>query len=197
MAGRTIKKNHNESQEDIITTVMLEGTDGRKMSTSWGNVINIIDTPRDMFGKIMSIRDELIVKYFTLCTSISIPAIEKIKQGIEDGSIHPRDVKIQLATEIVTLYHTTEAAEEENVFFIETFSKRAIPTEVDEVHGEKDETWVDFLVRTKSISSKSEAKRLVEGGGLEIEGRRVAKAQEVIEEGVVKIGKTRFLKIVF
>jgi tyrosyl-tRNA synthetase len=196
MAGRTLQKHHQIPQQDVLTTTMLEGTDGRKMSTSWGNVITILDEPREMFGKIMSVRDDLIVKYFTLCTSIAISAIQEIEKNIQDGSLNPRDAKLALATEIVRMYHSQEEAEQEHRFFIETFSKKNVPEEVEEVQGDKDETWADFLVRTKSISSKSEAKRLIDGGGVEIGGQRVSKASDKIKEGVLKVGKSRFLKII-
>ncbi len=109
-AGRAIQKYYGEIEQDVLTTQMLEGTDGRKMSSSWGNIISIVDEPNDMYGKIMALRDDLIERYFTLCTRLSVEEIAKVVAPLKTGG-NPRDVKMALAREIVTLYHSAQDAE--------------------------------------------------------------------------------------
>lgn len=195
MAGRVMQKYHRVPEQDIITTQMLEGTDGRKMSASWGNVITIVDTPRDMFGKIMALRDDLITKYFLLCTSAGDDYIQDAESRMKEGTLNPRDAKLDLAEHIVALYHSAEDAEKEREYFISTFSKKTLPEEIDSISIERESVWGDFLVQHNFVTSKSEAKRLIEGGGVEVDGERVLHAQDAVREGVVKIGKSKFVKI--
>src|SRR3989344_3641705 len=109
-AGRTIQKHLGQDEQDILTMKMLRGTDGRKMSSSWGNVISISDTPQEMFGRTISLRDELIGEYLTLSTDTPLEEIEEYEKGMKGGHVNPRDIKLLLAERIVTLYHGAEAA---------------------------------------------------------------------------------------
>jgi tyrosyl-tRNA synthetase len=197
-AGRIIQKHFGQPEQDILTTAMLEGTDGRKMSTSWGNVIAITDEPNDMYGKIMSIRDDLITKYFLLCTDVSEEEIEKIGQEMNEGS-NPKEFKMRLAREIVTLYHGPIAAEKAELNFVTTFSEGGIPEDVETIEAEKGKLIVDLLVARQIIASKSEWRRLIEGKGV-----HNAETDETITDQfipttsdiILKIGKRRFVKIV-
>jgi tyrosyl-tRNA synthetase len=125
-AGRTVQKHYSQPEQDILTIQMLEGTDGRKMSTSWGNIITIIDEPNDMFGKVMSIKDELIGKYFLLCTDVPVEEIESLETEIKSGDLNPRDVKLRLGREIVSVYHGEEVAKRAEEEFIKIFSQKEI-----------------------------------------------------------------------
>lgn len=188
-AGRIIQKHYNMPEQDVLTTKMLEGTDGRKMSTSWGNVVTIVDEPNEMFGKIMAIRDELISKYFLLCTDVKEEEIPK--------SDNPKNTKMKLAYEIVKIYHGEKKAKEAEEGFIKTFQKKEIPEAIEEIKGVGNLGVV--LVLKKVVASMSEWHRLVDEGAVK---RLSEKGEEKITDfkiiatpGVYKIGKHRFIKI--
>lgn len=189
-AGRIIQKHYNMAQQDVLTVQMLEGTDGRKMSSSWGNVVSIIDAPDEMFGKIMSIKDELISKYFLLCTDIFESEIPRDE--------NPRNVKMRLAYEIVKIYHREKKAREAQENFVNTFQKKEVPEVMDELKANADEILSEILVRNKILSSKGEWRRLV----LENAIHDLQKKENITdvnlkisEDLTLKIGKKRFLKI--
>jgi tyrosyl-tRNA synthetase len=196
-AGRTIQSHFSMPEQDILTTQMLEGTDGRKMSTSWGNVINITDEPGDMFGKIMSVRDDLIHKYFLLCTTASLSKIEDIKKSLDSGT-NPRDVKLELAKEIVALYHSEEEAKKAEQDFINTFSKGGIPEEITKVEALKGMMLVDVLLAQKIVSSKTDWRRLVTENAVtnaETDEKIVDPLARIEDDATYKIGKRRFIRI--
>jgi tyrosyl-tRNA synthetase len=188
-AGRTIQKHYGMPEQDILTIQMLEGTDGRKMSSSWGNVISIVDEPNDMFGKIMSVKDELIEKYFKLCTDIKdIPQNE-----------NPRDNKIILGYEIVKTYHGEKKAKEAQENFINTFQKKEIPDEIEEIKVGEGEMLVEILVSKNILDSKSEWRRLVEQNAIhDLENdTRITDVNFKVEKNItLKIGKKKFIKII-
>lgn len=189
-AGRTIQKKYGQTPQDILTTVMLEGTDGRKMSTSWGNVINIIDESSDMYGKVMSVKDELMEKYFTLCTDLSIEEISKILDG------DPKSAKMRLAREIVTIYHSESDAKKAEENWVKTFSEGGVPEDIVSVNGVVGNLLKDTAISSKLIESSSEWKRLIEQGGIYFEDEKITDPNQKIEKsGVLKIGKRRFLNI--
>lgn len=193
-AGRIIQKHYGQPEQDILTTQMLEGTDGRKMTTTWGNVINIIDEPNDIFGKIMAVNDELIEKYFILSTDIP----EKEIKEIISGHPNPRDQKIILAKEIVQLYHGDTEAGKAEEYFISTFSKKEVPDDMPEIRAEDDENIIDMLARAHVASSKSELRRLAKSGGVhDLEsGETITDLNIKIEKPrTLKIGKKKFIKV--
>ena len=179
LAGRVIQPLYDQEPQDILTTDLVEGTDGRKMSSSWGNVINLTDEPNDMFGKVMSVNDELVKKYFVLCTRVPVEEVEEILK------LHPKVAKMRLAFEITKLYHGEEAAQKAEENFEETFSKGGVPEGTKTVTAQADEPLVDILMKEGLVSSKTEFNRLEEAGAI-----------KEIESGVYRIGKHRFLKIV-
>jgi tyrosyl-tRNA synthetase len=179
----------------------LEGLDGvQKMSKSLNNYIALTEAPNDMYGKVMSIPDALLLRWFELATSVSMDEIEKMKKELEAG-INPRDLKMRLGRELVTLYHgVTEAkAAEEN--FVKVFSQKEIPDEIPEVKAPKLEmTIVELLRLFPSVSSNSDARRLVEGGGVRVNSQvqTDVDAKIKISEGeglLLQAGKRRFLKV--
>jgi tyrosyl-tRNA synthetase len=129
LAGRTMQPHFKQAPQDILMNPLVEGTDGRKMSSSWGNTINFSDTPNDMFGKVMSIGDNLIIKYFTYFTRVSMDDIEHIQAGLKQG-MNPRDAKVTLAEEIVRMYHGEKAAAEAVAYFQSVFGKKEKPTDM-------------------------------------------------------------------
>ncbi|MCX6753150.1 MAG: tyrosine--tRNA ligase [Candidatus Nomurabacteria bacterium] len=197
-AGRTIQKHYGMSEQDILTVQMLEGTDGRKMSTSWGNVITIVDEPNDMYGKVMSVKDELLSKYFLLCTDIPMSQIKDFEKKITDG-MNPKDFKMGLAYEIVKIYHGEKKAKEAETNFVNTFSKKEIPDEMEEIKGNAGESLVDVLLNKKVLTSKGEWRRLVEQNAihdLENDTRITDVNYKVEKDLTLKIGKKRFIKII-
>lgn len=196
LAGRTVQKHLKQPQQDIFITPMLEGIDGRKMSSSWGNIITIIDAPQEMFGKIMSLRDELLGNYFLLCTDVSEEEIHNIEQQIQQRTLNPRDAKLRLAEEIVSLYHNTTLAKDAKNQFIKTFSKKEVPENIPNILAQKEELLIDFLTRTKLTISKSSAKRLIESGAVELDGEKIQNPRAIVRSGALRIGKTKFIRVV-
>ena len=206
-AGRIIQDYYGMKKQHIMTCEMLEGTNGDKMSTSQGNVINIVDEPGDMFGKLMSMKDALIIKYIRLCSDAEKEEIEEAEKFLADKENNPRDLKLKLAKNIVTIYHGEAAAAKAETNFITAFQKKGIPDDLEEFFigdEEKDLSFGDLLVSKNIISSKSEWKRLVETNSI----KEIIKEGESVEEktltdykakvfsGVFKIGKKKFIKII-
>jgi len=196
-AGRTVQKHFGMPEQDILTTSMLEGTDGRKMSTSWGNVINITDEPADMYGKVLSLKDELILKYFLLCTSVSEEEIEKMKGQLASG-INPKELKMRLAREIVTIYHGATSATEAEAAFENTFKKGEMPEDVESFSVATGTALGDLLTEKKIVESKSEFSRLIKEGAIsDIKtGEKIISREFKIETDLdLRIGKKRFVRI--
>lgn len=195
-AGRIVQKRYGQKEQDIMTLSMLEGTDGRKMSSSWGNIISITDSHTDMFGKIMSIKDELIYKYFLLCTDLPISDIDSMKEAISSGK-NPRDYKIQLAKEIVSLYHGDKKANEAEENFENTFSKGGTPDDLIEVSVAQNSLLIDVLLSQNIIVSKSEFRRLVSEGAVTNTdtAEKITSSDFKVVSGIYKVGKRRFIKI--
>ena len=181
---------------------LIEGTDGRKMSSSWGNTINLLDSANDMFGKIMSISDELIIKYFVHCTRVEMKEVKKLEKEMNDDKLNPRDAKLRLAGEIVEIYHGEENARLAREYFINTFSKKEIPTDIAkfEIRGDAMKL-IELLVQSKNATSLGDARRKIEQGGVSIDDGKIVDAQILITKeyngSVLRIGKLGFLKIVF
>jgi tyrosyl-tRNA synthetase len=196
-AGRVIQKFYGKPEQDIITLQMLEGTDGRKMSSSWGNVITINAAPEDMFGKVMSVNDELIEKYFRLCTAIPLPEIAQHMAIIKEGG-NPKEVKMILAKEIVRIYHGADAAEKAQEYFTNVFTNKQAPEEAEVVEVSKGQGIGAALKNAGIVASSSEWTRLVDGGGVTYAetAEKITDSKLVATEDVyLKVGKRKFVKI--
>lgn len=194
-AGRIIQEYYGMPKQSIITFEMLEGTDGRKMSTSWGNIITIVDEPFDMFGKIMAVHDDLIIKYFMLTTDLPLEEIQNIEIELKNGS-NPKDSKMRLATELVTMYHTEKDAALAKNSWIETFSNKGVPEVIEELIGSEDKEIVELLIEKGIVASKAEWRRLVEANAVSDEkGNLITDTKEKVRNVILKIGKKRFAKI--
>jgi tyrosyl-tRNA synthetase len=193
LAGRTIQPLYSQVSQDIIMMDLLEGTDGRKMSSSWGNVINITDEPNNMFGKVMSIGDNLILRYFKLATKIPLEEIKVFKKQLEDGA-NPRDIKISLAEELTALYHSKKDAEKAKEEFKNVFSKKELPEDILEV--ENKDNILTTIVAAGIVSSNSEGKRLMKQKAVKVNDEIVEEWEYKLKSGdIVKIGPRRFSKI--
>ncbi len=170
------------------------------MSSSWGNTINLTDTPNDMFGKVMSLRDDIMVKYFIHATQVSLARVQGIELALKKGD-NPRDLKLELAEEIVKMYYGKEEALRAREGFISTFQKKEIPQEINEVGIKNEgEFLVDTLLSAGLISSKTDFRRLVDEGAIkklfDNKEEKIIDSKVVTEKGIYKIGKRRFVKIV-
>lgn len=199
LAGRELQRSYNQEPQDIVTNPLIEGLDGRKMSSSWGNTINLFDEANEMFGKIMSLKDELIIKYFTLATRIDLTKIEEYKKELANG-VNPMDLKIKLAFEIVKLYHAEKEAQKAQEEFERVHQKGELPSEMPEWQAiEKEYDILTLLAESEIVPSKSEARRLVENGAVEVNGKKILSWQDNIKTGdtaVVQVGKRKFVKVI-
>ncbi len=194
LAGRDLQRFYGQKPQDIITNPLIEGLDGKKMSSSSGNTINLLDEPNDMFGKVMSIKDELIVRYFTLLTRVDMSLVRNYELNLKKA-INPRDIKLKLAFEIVRMYYSETAARNAQNYFINTFTEKKIPMDLPQFKPFSYDI-ISVLVESKFTSSKSEARRILKQKGVKINGEIIDKENYVILRGsVLQKGKKKFLKI--
>ena len=196
LVGRDLLRQYGKEAQVAITMPIIEGLDGvQKMSKSLGNYVGISESPKDMFGKLMSISDELMFRYYTLLSDMSLKDIEKMKQDIETGDFHPMTAKKNLAKEIVSRYHGTKAGVEAEEEFVRVFSNKNVPTDIQEykIQG----CFLDIILALNFASSKSEARRLAEQGGIHFENEKVYDLTTAPEhEGILKVGKRKFAKLI-
>jgi len=203
LAGRQIQEIYGQKPQVVLTMPVLVGTDGQqRMSKSLGNYIGVAEPPGEIFGKIMSISDEMIYDYFELVTDIGSTELKRIKEELEEKNTNPMILKKRLAKEIVRMYWGQEEADKARQEFERVFSKKELPEEIPVKHLEHDqaEMWVGhYLVEAGCAKSTSEVKRLIRQGGLYIDNERVTDENLKIliaGEKLVRLGKRRFFKIV-
>lgn len=201
LAGRVLQKKMGKPEQDVLTCPLLVGLDGtNKMSKSLDNYIGISEDAGSMFGKIMSISDDMIFYYFKLLTNKTPGDLKAIEKTLADKGQNPRDLKAQLAKEVIAIYRTPEEAESAEQEFNRIFREKQKPTEMPEIKLEpKAYPILDLLSELNLITSKNEGRRLIEQGGVRIDDEAQADAQKVIEvkDGtVVQVGKRKFVKIV-
>lgn len=195
-AGRTLQKILRNKESFFLTFNILEGTDGRRMSKSWGNAIWLEDSPNDMYGKVMAIRDDLIVQYFTLATNVPMEDVAKIEKEV---SKDPMSVKKKLAFEIVKELHGGKEATQAINHFEKTVQQKEMPENIELITFNSQElTIIQILKKGGLVESNSEAKRLIEQGGVSIDDRIIKDSNKIVDlknEHLLKIGKRKFLKI--
>lgn len=201
LVGRKIQEEYGQPPQIVMTMPLIEGTDGQmKMSKSYGNYIAFNDTPEDVYGKVMSIPDTLLLKYLRLLTDIDAETLTLYERNIREGRVNPRDYKMELARRMVELLYDPEEAERAQEEFVRVFQKRDLPSEIPELllDGASIET-VDLLTKA-GVSSRSEAKRLVQQGGVTLDDRKLEDPFAVLslsESMILKIGKRKYYRIVF
>ena len=201
LSGRNLQREYDQEPQVVITTPLLEGLDGvQKMSKSYGNYIGIDEPPGEMFGKVMSISDDLMWRYYELLTDISPTEISNLRSQIENGE-NPRNIKVQLAKSIIKDFHSQHDADAAEDEFNRRFVKKEVPDEVEEKEiASGSYKLADLLSETGLAASKGEAKRLIEQGGIRVNGERATAATEIeISAGqsvLLQAGKLRFLRIV-
>jgi len=194
-AGRTLQKDLRQKESFVLATTLLEGSDGKKMSKTQGNVIWIDDSPNDMYAKSMAIADNLIVSYFTLATNLPRSKVEEYEKKLTDGE-NPINIKKGLAHQIVKELHNETAANEAQEEFEKTVQHKEAPIEMNEFSFNGNVTVSEMLITGSFVESKSEAKRLIEQGGVMLNEKRIDDPDSKVETGMLKVGKKRFAKIV-
>jgi tyrosyl-tRNA synthetase len=201
LVGRQLQEAHGKAPQVVLTMPILEGLDGvQKMSKSLGNYIGIDESPTEMFGKIMSVSDDLMWRYFELLSFRSLNEINAFKQQVEQGE-NPRDIKFELAEEIITRFHDAKAAEAAQADFIKRFSKNAIPDEMPESDikvGSEGMFLANVLKEVGLVSSTSDAHRMVKQGAVKINGERVEDSKQILNAGfsaVMQVGKRKFARV--
>lgn len=200
LAGREIQRAYNQEPQNVLTVPLLIGTDGKdKMGKSLDNYIGVNEKPKEIYGKTMSIADNLVIDYFKLATDISLEDIKKIKKSLKEGE-NPRNLKMRLAREIVTIYHNKKSAQEAEQEFIEIFSKKGKPEDV-QLTKLKKTKWkiTDLLAETQLVNSKGEARRTIQGGGVKIDDSKISSINEEVDitkERLIQVGKRKFLRVI-
>lgn len=201
LMGRHLQEHFEKEKQVVLLLPLLEGLDGtEKMSKSKNNYIGINEDPNNMYGKTMSVPDELMIKYFDLVTDLSLETKNKIKKELREGVLHPRNAKMLLSKTIVRMYHGEEAAELAEENFKKVFQQNAIPEDIPTVQWQEQDhvSIVDLLVELKLQTSKSEARRMIKNGGVKLGGQKVNDigfVVQVIDGLVVQVGKRKFVKL--
>jgi tyrosyl-tRNA synthetase len=194
LAGRTLQKSYDQKPQDIITNPLIEGLDGRKMSSSWGNTVNLFDTPKNMFGKLMSLKDESIIRYFVLLTRFDMDKINTFEKEMNDGA-NPRDYKLQLAFEIVKFYHSKEDALDAQKYFIKTISNKETPDDMPKFKA-NNYNILAILLDSGAVKSKGEGRRVMSQNGVKVNKEIIKDLDFMLKKNdVLQKGKTFFLKI--
>jgi tyrosyl-tRNA synthetase len=207
LMGRTLQKEYGQEPQVALMMPILEGLDGiHKMSKSLGNYIGIDESPKEMYGKTMSIADNLMLRYFELVTAVPLDELREIEAGVNSGNVHPRDVKMRLAREIVAQYHGKEASLSAEEEFKRIFQQRELPDEIPTFHIEADlledgRVWLPkLLVSAGMAGSTSEARRLIQQGGVKLGGEKVVDPNihiEPVPGMIIQVGKRKFTRIDF
>ena len=200
LLGRDIQREYDQDPQVILTVPLMEGTDGvEKMSKSYDNHIGITDSPDEMYGKTLSIPDNMIEKYFLLAANANEKKMDEVKKSLSDTQLNPRDIKRELARTIVKIYHSENLAKKAEENFDKIFIKKDIPEDIPEVKLDEDTLIVDVLVLYELVTSKSEARRLIDQRAVKINDQKCIDRDQIIkndESLVIKVGKRRFLKII-
>ena len=201
LMGRELQRHHGQEQQVIMTTPLLEGLDGvQKMSKSLGNYIGVTDSPKDMFGKIMSVSDELMWRYYDLISFRSIDEVAALKQSVEGGA-NPRDIKIELAKEIITRFHTVMDADNAEEDFVLRFKRQEIPSDIEEMELSSKQGAMGIAHILKGaglVKSTSEGMRMIRQGAVKLDGEKIEDPRREIAAGsvhVYQVGKRRFAKV--
>jgi len=200
LVGRELQPMLGQSPQQVFLVPLLIGTDGsQKMSKSLGNYIGVAEPPEEIYGKVMSIPDSLVLDYFELVTDVPDKELEEFRQALKDETVNPMELKKRLAREIVTQLYAQKAAGEAEEHFVRVFQKREVPEEVQEYHISRraDIDLRDVLVETHLAKSRSEANRLIEQGAVSVDGKKISNSVATIKSGsIIKMGKRRFIRLV-
>ena len=201
LVGRDLQRSYGQKPQIVLTMPLLEGTDGvQKMSKSLGNSIGVFDSPNAIFGKIMSISDELMWRYFELLSQVPTDELRSMQEQAKSGALNPKNAKIKLAKELVALYHSSELAETASSEFENVFKKKNLPEDIPVITGWGSEkrNICNILKENKLTDSTSAARRLIQQGSVSVNGKKISDVNQEFsgdQEFMIKVGKKRYLKI--
>jgi tyrosyl-tRNA synthetase len=203
LVGRDLQRSRGQEPQIVLTMPLLEGLDGvNKMSKSLGNYIGITDPANDIYGKTMSVTDELMFRYYELLSDLTSYEIDKLKQGLEQGTLHPKEIKQKLARELTARFHSEEEAVQAQQNFENVFAKHDLPDDLPEFKLSSDEpVWLPkLMVDSGMVSSTSDGRRMIKQNAVSIDGEKVGDTNFAVEPAgdlILKVGKRRFCKVVF
>jgi len=199
LVGRDLQKQNNQEPQCIITTPLIEGTDGiEKMSKSYGNHISLQESPEDMYGKTLSISDDMILKWLVLAADADLDVIESAKKQLKDSKVNPMEIKRELARKVVSLYHSDALAEKAEKHFNEVVVGKGIPDDIPSYHLLEEDLIVNIIFESGLLKSKGEARRMIKQGAVKLNDKKVNDIQTNLKPGddhILKVGKRRFLKV--
>jgi tyrosyl-tRNA synthetase len=198
LAGRELMSQLGMTPQQVFLVPLIPGTDGRKMSKSFLNTVDIRMPPAEMFGRVMSMTDAVLPLYFEVLTDVPMAEVAEIRQALGAGSINPRDLKMRVAREVVAQFHSPADAQAAEEAFVRQFVNRELPAEIPEHALSAPAPIVDFMVGANLAASKSEARRLIDGGGVKVNGERVEGYDMVLQPGsdaVVQVGRRKFARV--
>lgn len=198
LAGRELQAMLGQRPQDVFLVPLLPGTDGRKMSKTFGNTVDLSMSPEEMYGKLMSISDEMLMDYLTLVTDVPDEELAQIETDLRAGTVHPRDVKMRLAREVVGYIHSPEAAARAEEEFVRVFQRRELPSDMPEFTVPPEGlNIVDLMVQAGTAASKSEARRLIQQGGVRLGDTTVDSVDQIVQprDAVLQVGKRRFVQL--
>ncbi len=199
LVGRKLQLIYNKKEKYVLTVKLIEGLDGRKMSKTFGNTVNLLDPPQEMFGKLMSMKDELIIPYFELVSGVDWEEVKRIKRSLQKGLLSPREAKEILAFEIVKEFWGVKKAKRAREEFNRVFSRKELPSKIPEVLIEPQEMpLADLIFKVGLVSSKSEAKRVIVQGGVKVDKEVIKDWKYIINPTtgmIVQVGKRRFVRL--
>ncbi|GAB4438814.1 MAG: tyrosine--tRNA ligase [Chloroflexi bacterium OHK40] len=199
LAGRELMAQLGMTPQQVFLMPLIPGTDGRKMSKSFLNTVDIRMPPAEMFGRVMSMTDEVLPLYFEVLTDVPMAEIDEIRRALAEGSVNPRDLKMRVAREVVAQFHSPDDARAAEEAFVRQFVNRELPAEIPEHALAAPAPIVDVLVAAGLATSRSEARRLIDGGGVRVDGERVQGYELLLQPGagvVVQVGRRKFARVV-
>ena len=198
LQGRTLQAQLGKTPQEVFLVPLIVGTDGRKMSKSFGNTIDLKATPSDMYGKVMSLVDSVIVEYFRLVTDVTDAELAEMERALNAGAVNPRDVKMRLGREIVAQFHGADAARVAEEEFVKVFQQRELPTDMPTFAMKQDMPIIDLMIAADLAPSRSEARRLVAQGGVRRDDAAVDQIDAVIpaRPAVLRVGRRKFVRLI-
>ena len=199
LAGRELMGQLGMTPQQVLLVPLIPGTDGRKMSKTFLNTVDIAMPPGEMFGRIMSMSDDVLPLYFEVLSAVPTPEIAEIRASLGAGSVNPRDLKMRLAREVIAQFHSAAEAQAAEEAFIRQFVRQELPADIPEHRLDAPSAILDVMLASGLAASKSEARRLIDGGGVKVNGERVAGYDLTLEPGsgaVVQVGRRKFVRLV-
>jgi tyrosyl-tRNA synthetase len=198
LAGRQLQARLGKTPQEVVLVPLLPGTDGNiKMGKSLGNTIDILDEPNDMYGKVMSVADSILIQYFTIATDVPDEEIVEMERAMKAGSVNPRDLKMRLGCDIVTELHGADAAHAAEAEFVKVFQQRELPSDMPTFVMKSVMPIIDLMIAANLAPSRSEARRLITQGGVRLDDVVIEKIDAVIpaREGVLRVGRRKFVRL--